>query len=180
LCGGRGRTRRHLRQSDTRPSFDISDAHNVVVTVTATSDVNAVHGQVDGIGFDLARSPNETEGTWRGSASLPSVSRGVKTLVVTATDITGLTGRASTSFFQDARPILMVTSPAPFTVATSKMRVAATCTDDEGGCQLKASFGSVSVAGTEAIDTTLSLSGQDGLSGWLSIMATDSGVSRPW
>src|SRR5262249_31596689 len=66
-----------------------------------------------------------------------NLSRGPKTLTVTAYDVFGSMASVNVTFIHDNPPVITVTSPSDETVVRGSIHIVATCTDDDvsTGCQ---------------------------------------------
>jgi MYXO-CTERM domain-containing protein len=147
------------------------------VSVISGYDLRGVHAQVDGIGFDLSP-PASQGGSWTGVADIGALTRGNKTLVVTATDLLNETGTASIILFKDNPPIITISSPTYPSAVRSSVHVVATCSDDDSssGClSFNVMAGTLpSVSGSSSIDTLIDLSKYDGSTVDLIFSAQDS------
>jgi hypothetical protein len=113
----------------------------IAAIVTSTFQLNSVKAQVDGREISLTYSTtaicngSACNAGWSGTLSLAGLSRGAKTLVVTATDVFGDSGVKERSFIYDRPPQLTVTSPITESVTGLSLRVKANCVDDNpAGC----------------------------------------------
>ncbi len=116
--------------SIVEPKFGQVQAYSmhVVVHVESTLQIDAMEAQVGSLSSPML--PFST-GNWSTRMSIDSLPYGQHTLTVTARDAEGQTATASRSFFVDRPPQLVVQSPIPYTVASPRLRVEATCTDDD-------------------------------------------------
>lgn len=135
-----------------------------------------MHAQVETVGADLT--PQSGGNPWIGALTIGPLSRGTKTLVVTATDLLNNTATASLDFVHDNPPVITVTSPIDGDVALPNAQLTATCSDDNTavGCQnFQARIGSTVVAsGASAINQSVSFASYDGQSVSVDFSATDS------
>jgi hypothetical protein len=113
----------------------------VTAIVTSTFQLNSVKAQVDGREISLTYSStaicngSACSAGWSGSLSLAGLTRGAKTLVVTATDVFGDSAVKQRPFTFDQPPQLTVTSPIAESVTGLTLRVKAECVDDNpAGC----------------------------------------------
>ena len=93
--------------------------------------------------------------------SLEGLPRGPLTLDVLAEDVGGGQARFVQPFVYDLRPVLTMSAPLDYTVATPTVRVTASCTDDDpSGCELEVlgANNAVLLSGRNAIDADLDLS----------------------
>jgi hypothetical protein len=148
----------------------------VVADVSSTFDLASVHAQVDTVGGDLTLIGSD----WQGTLAIGGLSRGTKTLTVTATDLAGGTSSASVTFTHDNPPVITVAAPLDYTVARPDARLSATCSDDDPvGCTGFAAIddltSAVLASGTGGvIDTTVTLSAYEGKLLTLNFQANDS------
>ena len=151
---------------------------NVSVAVSSTFELIEVHAQVETVGADLD-APASAGEPWTGTVAIGALSRGTKTLTVTATDLLAGTGSTSVSFTHDNPPVITVTNPLDWTVARPNVQVTATCTDDDvaNGCtDFKVAVGGQPplATGASAFDELVSLGAFEGLSPVLTFSASDS------
>lgn len=149
---------------------------NVNVQVTSTYELKTVHAQVETVGADLTAQSGGNP--WTGALATGPLSRGAKTLVVTATDLLNNTATASVDFVHDNPPVITVTSPVDGDVASPNAQLTATCSDDDTtvGCKnFQAKIGSTVVAsGASAINQSVSFASYDGQSVSVVFSASDS------
>lgn len=162
--------------STPQPNKVVGVTLDVSVQVTSTYELKTVHAQVETVGADLVPQPGGNP--WTGSLTIGPLSRGTKSLVVTATDMLNNTGTASVNFVHDNPPVITVTSPVDGAVALPYAQLTATCSDDDTtvGCKnFRAQIGSTVVAsGTNSINQTQSFASYDGQSVSVVFSASDS------
>src|SRR5262245_20369429 len=83
---------------------------NVSVRVVSTYELRSVHAQVETVGADLVAGSTASE-PWTGVLAVGLLSRGTKTLVITATDMLDNVATSSVDFVHDNPPVITVTSP---------------------------------------------------------------------
>jgi hypothetical protein len=113
----------------------------IAAIVPSTFQLDSVKAQVDGREISLTYSStaicngSACSAGWSGALSLAGLTRGAKTLVITATDVFGGSGVKERPFVYDRPPQLTVTSPIAESVTGLTLRVKADCTDDNAaGC----------------------------------------------
>jgi hypothetical protein len=115
--------------------------------------------------------------------SLQGIPKGNHDLRVTVTDVFGNTGFATVPFIHDAPPTITIASPLESSVSRGKIRITATCADDDSkGCvSLEASLDSPTVMvakGVSTLDQDVLLGGYDGQAKLIIFIATDSRGQR--
>ena len=113
----------------------------IAAIITSTFQLNSVKAQVDGREISLTYSStaicngSACNAGWSGTLSLAGLTRGAKTLVVTATDVFGGSNGMQRPFIYDRPPQVTVTSPIAESVTGLTLRVKAECADDNpAGC----------------------------------------------
>lgn len=96
---------------------------------------------------------------WKGTMDISSLSRGEKTVLITAWDSRGNSVSRTIHVIKDAKPLLHVQQfTTDFTGPTPKIHIQATCTDDDpNGCSLEMSFGSEKITQANSIDQDVDL-----------------------
>jgi hypothetical protein len=160
----------------------------IVVHVVSTYDLQTVHAQVETIGVDLVPPVSPASGSspadsWTGALAVGALTRGTKTLTITATDVLTSTTSAAVDFVHDDPPTITVTSPSEGAVAQPELMLAATCTDDDTatGCQQFQAIAerdeSPLASGNPEIGQVVSLASRDGMAVAVHFVATDSAGS---
>jgi hypothetical protein len=115
-----------------------SDVLTVRAEVMSFYGLRSVRAAVETVAVDLLLSQ---PAAWAGTMNLSAVADGMRTLTVTATDVYGAVGMASTSIMLDRRPpadrppTLTVRAPVDGRVAHRTIPVDFSCADDgPGGC----------------------------------------------
>jgi hypothetical protein len=156
----------------------------VRVSINSTFEIKSVKASVEGreaqLVFPTAVScgPFGCSQGWGGDISLSGLSRGQKTLTVSATDVFGNTSQTQGTFVYDQPPALNIAAPLAETVARPGIFVDVTCTDDDPvGCVslTVSSFDQGTLAtGKDAIKGHLFLPASGVWSGDLTFTARDS------
>ncbi len=146
----------------------------VQVAVTSTYELKTVNASVETQSASLAYS--SAASAWTNTLSLSSLSRGLKTLTITATDAFGNSAQTQTTVLKDLPPVLTVLEPLVGTVARPSFKISASATDDDPvGTVINVYAGaSLLVTGTNNINTQASLPGSDGQAVDLRFDAVDS------
>ncbi|MBM4135295.1 MAG: choice-of-anchor D domain-containing protein [Nitrospira sp.] len=167
----------------------VGDTLNIVVKVTSVYQLQNVKAVIEGRETSLVFTDNaycqlmHCYPGWVGSISMVGLSRGQKTLTVMATDVFNLSAQMDRSFIYDQKPQLTVYAPLSESVARPNLFIKAKCTDDnQTGCvSIKAKAGISEydfpdevAAGTDSIETTVSLASYDGKKVFLKFEAQDS------
>ena len=116
----------------------IGTSVDITVEVISTYDLKTVHAQLETAGMDLSFADIANESRWRGTLNTQAVSRGSKSLTVTATDVLDNSNSASVTVKHANPPIITIASPANGSVIRNGDNVmfSASCqTDDPAGCQ---------------------------------------------
>src|SRR5262249_18354616 len=113
---------------------------------------------------------------WTNTMSLSGLSRGNKTLTITATDAFANTGQTQRVFRKDSPPTLTVTEPRVGTVARPQFQVDASASDDDPiGTTINVYQGATLLAsGTNTLSTVVSILGYDGQPVDVTFQAVDS------
>src|SRR4051812_818868 len=145
------------------PELDAVVGPLLHVEVESASDIVGIHAKIDTVEFDLMAWQGSSL-TWDANAPIDALSRGPKTLVLTATTATGATSTTSRSFVHDEPPVITVVLPQYDSVARADVHVVATCRDDDAvGCRnFTATFGTHTLNGASSIDGTVALRSEDG------------------
>jgi hypothetical protein len=106
-----------------------SEALAVRVGVASLYELSSVTAQVEGRQTNLVYSGAVS--AWTNSLSLSGLSRGQKTLIVSAQDVFGRTAQTQQVFFVDNPPTLTVNEPANGTVVSRQVRIDAVAGDDD-------------------------------------------------
>ena len=127
-----------------RPLSDgqmVHDALYVAATTSSTYEIQSVQASIDGrtasLAFTTAAYTNCPLGNcspqpgWSNTISMTGLSRGSKTLVVTAIDVFGNSNSAQRTVVYDLPPTLAVATPTVGTVARPEIQIAASATDDD-------------------------------------------------
>lgn len=119
---------------------------------------------------------------WAGTPSLAGLTRGPKQLTVTATDVFNNSATSQSGFIYDQPATLTINGLVNGSVATPKLRLKASCSDDDpAGCkQLDVIFNDNYFVTelSKNFDGEISLANFNGQSGNLCIRATDSANQR--
>lgn len=163
-----------------RPLSDgqmVHDALYVAATTSSTYEIQSVQASIDGrtasLAFTTAAYTNCPLGNcspqpgWSNTISLTGLSRGTKTLVVTAIDVFGNSNSAQRTVVYDLPPTLAVATPTVGTVARPEIQIAASASDDDpAGTRLDVFRdgvgGTLLASGTNTLNTTLAFNGEDG------------------
>ncbi len=175
-----------------RPLTDGQIAPNSLYVAAATSstyELQSVQATIDGLTASLVYTTSAYSNCqigvctpqpgWANTISLAGLTRGVKTLTVTAIDVFGNSNSAQRSIIHDLPPTLTVIAPADATVARPEVMVSASATDDDpAGTKIDVFQGGVGgpvlASGTNTLNTTLNFSGADGGIATLCFRAMDS------
>ena len=162
-----------------------SDVLTVRAEVMSFYGLRSVRATVETVGVDLVLSQ---PAAWAGTMNLSTVADGMRTLTVTATDVYGAVGMASTSIMLDRRPpadrppTLTVRAPVDGRVAHRTIPVDFSCADDgPGGCaSVQVIIGATVVAtGKDGLMTNVPApSASDGQSIVVDLVGTDSAGQR--
>jgi hypothetical protein len=146
----------------------------VQVAVTSTYELTTVNASVETQSAALAYS--SVASAWTNTLSLSNLSRGLKTLTITATDAFGNSAQTQTTVRKDLPPTLTVLQPLVGTVARPSFQISASATDDDPvGTVINVYAGTnLLVTGTNTINTQASLPDDDGQAVDLRFDAVDS------
>lgn len=166
------------------PVYPVMD---IVAQVTSAYEVTSVSASIAGKTVALNYSPSAWQCSmstmcagWKAQVDLGSVPRGTYTVVVTARDAMSGTVTATRTVIIDPTPILNVSKPTPYSVATPAIDIEAGCSDDVAGCSLSVRDmnGTELLSGAGAVSGTINLSKYLGQTTSLTITATDSGGQK--
>lgn len=175
-----------------RPLTDGQIVHHSLYVAAATSstyELQSVQATIDGLTASLVYTTSAYSNCqigvctpqpgWANTISLAGLTRGVKTLTVTAIDVFGNSNSAQRSLIHDLPPTLTVIAPTDATVARPEVVVSASATDDDpAGTKIDVFQGGVGgpilASGTNTLNTTLDFSGADGGIATLCFRAMDS------
>jgi hypothetical protein len=155
----------------------VPDALYVAATATSTYEIQSVQATVDGRSANLVFTTSAYSNCpvgictpqpgWANTLSLAGLTRGMKTLTVTAIDVFGNSNSAQRTVVYDLPPTLTVMAPTDATVARPEVMVSVEATDDDAeGTKIDVFSGGVGgtvlASGTNTLNTTLNFNGADG------------------
>ncbi|WP_419875185.1 fibronectin type III domain-containing protein [Candidatus Pristimantibacillus sp. PTI5] len=123
-----------------------------------TFQIAKVTAQVDDVTMNFV-SCGVNYTCWKGTMDISSLPKGEKSVLITAWDSKGNSVSKTIDIIYDEKPVLQVQQLATdFTGQTPKLRVQATCTDDDpNGCTLEISYGSEKITRVNSIDQHVDL-----------------------
>ncbi|WP_169081367.1 fibronectin type III domain-containing protein [Paenibacillus sp. PL91] len=123
-----------------------------------TFQIAKVTAQVDDVTMNFV-SCGVNYTCWKGTMDISSLPKGEKSVLITAWDSKGNSVSKTLDIIYDEKPVLQVQQLATdFTGQTPKLRVQATCTDDDpNGCTLEISYGSEKITRVNSIDQHIDL-----------------------
>ncbi|GLI04771.1 hypothetical protein YDYSG_08010 [Paenibacillus tyrfis] len=162
----------------------VGNEFRVAANVDSTYDVKQLYAEVETARVDLTKLdyPFCTRLAcyyWTGQLRIAGLSKGEKTVKITAVDSRGNRDTKSFQVIYDEKPVIQIASPANKAVATPKLRIQASCTDDDvaiGCTSLTVKIGDLgqSLSGVDRIDEEVSLASWDGGTVRLVFTAKDS------
>ncbi|MCP3774875.1 hypothetical protein NLX71_16455 [Paenibacillus sp. MZ04-78.2] len=162
----------------------VGDEFRVAASVDSTYEVKQLSAEVETVRVDLTQ-PDYPFCTrircydWTGQLRIAGLSKGKKTVTLTAIDSRGNRDTKSFQVIYDEKPVIHIASPLNKAVATPKLRIQASCTDDDvaiGCTSLTVKIGGLekTINGVDRIDEEVSFASLDGRTIRLDFWAKDS------